>query len=61
MSRAVAVQWAQWAVATIVAAVTMTSFAYTNFETKDDSRRSEQTVEKRLDRIENKVDQLLSR
>lgn len=52
-------QWITWVVATLVAAVTMMVFFYTNFETKSDSDETNAVIEKRLDRIENKLDQIL--
>jgi hypothetical protein len=55
------VTWIAWLGATLVAAVTYTAFAYTNFETKDSARESKSDIVQRLDRIENKLDELRSR
>lgn len=50
------VTWVGWIAATMVAALIFTSFAYTNFETKDDAKEKKSDITQRLDRIENKVD-----
>lgn len=47
-------QWVAWMSATAVAAITLVVFLYQNFATKAD-------VEKRLERIENKLDELILR
>jgi cell division protein FtsL len=54
-------QWIAWTTATLIAAVTMTSFVYANFQTAKDAEKIEARIEKRLDRIENKQDQILER
>lgn len=45
-------QWLAWLGATMIAAMTLVVFLYQNFSTRVD-------VEKRFDRIENKLDQLI--
>jgi hypothetical protein len=47
-----------WLAATAVAAATMVSYAYSVFETKDLSAFRAVGIEKRLDRIEAKIDAL---
>jgi hypothetical protein len=47
-----------WVAATAVAAATMVSFAYSVFETKEISVLRGSAIEKRLDRIEAKIDEL---
>lgn len=61
-------QWVAWLGATVVAAVGITSFFYVNFETKDafaeykqEQEQIQQDLFKRLYRIEDKIDLLLSR
>lgn len=46
-------------VAGLVAGVSV--WAYSTFETQDASSEAKTTIERRLDRIENKVDELLRR
>jgi hypothetical protein len=60
--------WIAWIAATGVGVAGITTFFYVNFETKDSfadykqSRlQSEEELIKRLDRIEDKLDQLLSK
>lgn len=48
-------QWISWILATATAAVTMVSYAYATFETKDEARKVESRVLHRLDRIEDLV------
>lgn len=52
-------QWIYWLAATLTAAVTITIFLYTNFQTKADANDNKSDIEHRLDRIEHKIDQLL--
>lgn len=54
-------QWIAWTAATLIAAVTLTSFVYANFQTTKDAEKVEYRIEKRLERIENKQDQILER
>lgn len=62
--------WLPWLGATVIAALTMSAFVFGNFETKEDAkekvhnleRRVESRdvmLEKRLDRIEDKLDLVL--
>lgn len=60
--------WVTWVCVAITGMVGVTSFCYTTFETRDafaldkESRnRYEDEMNKRLDRIENKLDQLMNR
>jgi hypothetical protein len=60
-------QWVAWLGATSIAAVSMTVFFYSNFETKSETQayhdseiRFHEQLEKRLDRIENKLDLILT-
>lgn len=41
--------------------ITLTAYAFTTFQTKEESKETNLSVEKRLDRIENKLDILLRR
>ena len=62
-------QWIAWLGATIVAALTMASFAFTTFETKDHVQETKQDLRleiremrmetmQRFDRLESKIDEL---
>lgn len=60
-------QWIAWLGATIIAAISMTVFFYNHFQTKEENQVYHENqshyfdlMEKRLDRIESKVDQLLT-
>lgn len=53
-------QWIAWVGATVVAVAATVSMAYSTFETKENSVRNQETIEKRLDRMENKIDILLA-
>lgn len=60
-------QWIAWLGATAIAAASMTIFFYKNFESKEDTQEYKMTqekfyslIEKRLDRIEHKLDQFFS-
>lgn len=48
--------WIPWLGATVMAALTLCAFLFTQFETKADSLDKRNSLEKRLDRIENKID-----
>ena len=50
--------WVYWIVATSTAALTMTSFAYSTFELKEHSKEVKEDIVSRLDRIEQKIDQI---
>ena len=54
-------QWIAWIGATIVAAIIGTSFVYANFQTKADALEQKGDIVQRLDRIESKVDAILSK
>lgn len=62
-------QWAQWAVATIIAAVTLTAGAFTTFKTKNDSDKektevkslileSKKDILREIDRLDKKIDNM---
>ena len=59
-------QWITWLSAILVAAVGLTSFLFVNFttkasfdEAKQEKERFDEQLIKRLDRIEDKLDQLI--
>lgn len=52
------VQWISWMAATLISALTLCAFMFTNFESKTDAKDRIESVEKRLDRIELKIDSL---
>jgi hypothetical protein len=67
---AVADLWLPWMGATVIAALSMSAFVFKNFETKEDAKDKNQSLErnlvdrserleKRLDRIEDKIDLML--
>lgn len=47
--------------ATLIAVIGLTSFVYAEFQTKADSDKAENRLERRLERIENKQDQIIER
>lgn len=55
--------WVAWLGATAVAAVTMTfvmlTFAYAQFETKERAKETRDALDRRLERMENKLDAAL--
>ena len=53
-----ATQWIAWLGATIVAAGTLTAFAFQNFATKDQVREDKVDVIHRFDRVDNKLDEI---
>lgn len=52
-------QWIAWLGATVTAALTMAAYAFSTFETKADVKDIFQLIDKRLDRIEVKLDNIL--
>lgn len=54
-------QWIAWMGATLIAVIGLTSFVYAEFQTKADSDKAENRLERRLERIENKQDQIIER
>ena len=50
-----------WIAATTTAGITMTSFAYSTFETKGHAESMLQILVDRLNRIENKLDRLIEK
>lgn len=53
------VTWVGWISATAVAAATLVGFAYNNFTTKVEQTSYQESLEKRLDRLETKIDKIL--
>lgn len=55
--------WLAWLGATAMAGITMTfilvTFVYANFETKEHAKSTSEGVEKRLERMENKIDMII--
>lgn len=49
-------QWISWLVATATAAIVLVSFVYTTFATKSEASEARNDLEKRLDRLEQKID-----
>lgn len=54
-------QWIAWLASTVIAAAFLVSYAYSNFETKDQAKDKSSSFEKRLDRVEQKLDILIDR
>lgn len=54
-------QWVQWLAATAAAAISMAAYAFATFDTKDHVIEVFIQVEKRLDRIEAKLDRILEK
>lgn len=54
-------QWIAWLGATVAAAMSMMSYAQTTFQTKEHAKDKQVETDRRLERIENKIDALLSR
>lgn len=53
-------QWIAWLGSTLVAALTLSAFAFGTFETKQDAKDKKQDLVERLVRIEAKLDRLIS-
>lgn len=51
--------WVSWLAATLVAALTLSAFAFTTFQTKDDAKESKADLVQRLDRMEHKIDNII--
>lgn len=56
-----ATQWLYWLGATLVAAITTMVFLYSTFQTKSDASENKVDLERRLERIESKIDTLMSK
>lgn len=54
-------QWIAWLGATVAAAVSMMVYAASTYETKEHSKEVRDSLERRLDRIESKLDRLIAR
>ena len=54
--------WVSWIASAILTAMTVgivgMSYLFTHFETTEAAAKSEQTIMQRLDRIENKIDEI---
>ena len=53
--------WLGAVAALIISAMTLVSWSYETFETKEISRNQQQSIERRLERIENKIDSIRER
>ena len=53
--------WLGAVAALIISAMTLVSWSYETFETKEISRNQQQSIEPRLERIENKIDSIRER
>lgn len=54
-------QWIAWIAATVAAAMTMVSFAYSNFETTKRADDRERSIVRQLDQIDKKLNILLEK
>lgn len=52
-------QWITWLGATVLACMTLSAFAFVTFDTKDNAKERSDGLEKRLSRMEDKLDDLL--
>ncbi len=52
------ITWIGWIGATVVAALIGCAYAFNTFQTKDDAKETKSDIVQRLDRIENKIDEL---
>lgn len=52
-------QWLTWSVTTVAAALTMSAYAHSNFASRVVQQEFRQIIEKRLDRIESKLDRII--
>lgn len=59
MNEISAAQWLGWIISTATASAGVVIFAFSQFETKQHARDKKDDIDKRLDRIENKIDFLL--
>lgn len=55
------IQWISWLAAILVAGISVMIFLYSNFQTKLDASADRYDLEKRLERIEDKIDLLVLR
>ena len=53
-----AVDWLKWMGATVVASVTLTAFAYSNFETKTDAKERKAEIVKSIDELKESIKEL---
>lgn len=54
-------QWIAWIGATLAAAISMITYIHATFETKEFSKETRSQLERRLERMENKLDHLIAR
>lgn len=54
-------QWIAWLGATVAAAISMMVYIASTYETKEHSKEIRDSVERRLERMENKLDHLIAR
>lgn len=52
-------QWISWLAATATATVILVSFVYQTFSTKSEANEIKNGLERRLDRIESKIDRII--
>jgi len=45
-------------VSVLAGALTIATYAFSHFQTQDDAQRSQASIERRLERIENKLDRI---
>lgn len=54
-------QWVSWIGAILASAITLVVFVYSTFQTKTEANDNKSDLYHRLERIENKIDSLLTR
>jgi len=54
-------QWIAWLGATVAAAISMMVYIASTYETKEHQKENRDQIERRLERMENKLDRLISR
>jgi sensor domain CHASE-containing protein len=54
-------KWVSWIIATATAALTMAAYAFTTFETKDHAKEVKDDLTKRLEKMDSKLDILLTK
>lgn len=55
------INWVGWIGATVAAALIGCAYVYATFQTKDEAKENKSDIVQRLDRIENKVDEIRAR
>lgn len=51
--------WLGWILAVLTCCVSLVGYTYQNFEQKADADKKDASIEKRLDRIEDKLDKVI--